>query len=82
MEGLGGIFLGTIFFVLAVPLYFFPAIMAWYRQHPSVTAVLLLNALLAWTVVGWILILLWALSGPGAVESRSAMTFKSNWPDS
>ncbi len=82
MEGLGGIILGIIFLVVAVPIYFFPAMIAWFRQHQSLAAVIMLNALLGWTVVGWIVILLWALSGPGEAESASEKTFKSNWPQS
>ncbi|MCZ6556378.1 MAG: superinfection immunity protein [SAR324 cluster bacterium] len=82
MEGLGGVFLGIIFLVGAALIYFVPAMIAWFRQHQSFAAVLMLNALLGWTVVGWIAILLWALSGPGAAESPSEKTFKSNWPQS
>ena len=82
MEGLGGIILGIISLVVAVPIYFFPALTAWYRQHQRVEAVFLVNGLVAWTVVGWIVTLLWALSGPGKAESASEKTFKSNWPES
>ncbi len=80
MEGLGGIFLGIIFLVVAAPIYFFPTMIAWFRQHESLATVIMFNALLGWTVVGWIAILLWALSGPGKAESASDKTFKSNWP--
>ena len=82
MEDLGGIISGIIFIAVAIPIYFFPAIIAWFRQHERLAAIFLLNALLGWTVVGWIATLLWALSGPGAAESSSAKTFKSDWPQS
>ena len=81
MEGLGGIIFGIIFVIVGVPLYFFPAIIAWYRQHPRLEVVFLVNALVAWTVVGWLVTLLWSFSGPGAAESPSEKTFKSNWPE-
>jgi hypothetical protein len=81
MEGLERIIVGIIFFVVAVPFYFFPAIIAWYRKHERVEVVFLVNGLVAWTVVGWIVTLLWAFSGPGAAESPSEKTFKSNWPE-
>ena len=82
MEGLGGITFGIIFLVAAALVYFFPSMIAWYRQHPNLEFVVLLNTLLAWTVVGWIAILLWVFYGPGDAGSSSAKTFKSNWPQS
>ena len=82
MEGLGGITLGIIFLVVAALVYFFPAMIAWYRQIPSLAFVVMLNALLGWTGVGWIAILMWVFYGPGEAESSSAKTFKSNWPQS
>jgi hypothetical protein len=45
--------------VLAL-LYFLPTIIAANRGH-HVTGILLLNLFLAWTGIGWIVMLLWAL---------------------
>ncbi len=82
MEGLGGIILGIIFLVVAALIYFFPAMIAWIRQHPSLAFVFMLNALLGWTVVGWIAILIWVMYGPREAGSASTKIFKSNWPQS
>ena len=82
MEGLGGLILGLIVLTVAAFIYFLPAMVAVTRQHPSLVALVTLNVLLGWTVLGWIAALMWGLSGPGKAESPSAKTFKSNWPQS
>lgn len=46
--------------VVAVPLYLIPAIMAFVRHHHNRFAILLLNALLGWTFLGWVAALVWA----------------------
>lgn len=48
--------LGTFF-------YFLPTLLALSRKHPSATAIIILNFLLGWTGLGWIIALIWSLSG-------------------
>jgi len=48
-------------FVLA--LYFVPAIIANRRGHLSASAIFALNLFLGWTVLGWIVALVWSLTG-------------------
>ncbi len=43
--------------------YFVPTILAQKYQHPKQPAILLLNIALGWTVVGWVVALIWALKG-------------------
>ena len=43
--------------------YFIPAIIAFYRGHQSVFGVFLLNFFLGWTLVGWVVALVWSVSG-------------------
>jgi hypothetical protein len=50
------------FLILSVALYFLPAIIAAVRHTHNATAILLLNLFLGWTVVGWFVALLMALS--------------------
>jgi Superinfection immunity protein/zinc-ribbon domain len=53
----------TFFLVLCAGLYFLPAIIG-SKKH-NATAILAVNVLLGWTVIGWIVALVWALSeGP------------------
>ncbi|HEV1992504.1 MAG TPA: superinfection immunity protein [Candidatus Dormibacteraeota bacterium] len=51
---------GLILFVLAVVLYFLPAIIAGSRGHHQSTAICVLDLFLGWTVLGWIIALVWA----------------------
>ena len=41
-------------------LYFLPAIVAYKRKHRNATAILVLNILLGWTLLGWAIGLIWA----------------------
>ncbi|MCO5257500.1 MAG: superinfection immunity protein [Lentimicrobium sp.] len=47
---------------LIAVIYFLPAIVG--RKHKNVTSIALLNLFLGWTVIGWIVALIWAVSVP------------------
>jgi hypothetical protein len=49
---------GIIFFFIALYIYFIPAIVG--RKHDEAIAIAVLNLLLGWTLVGWVLALVWA----------------------
>ena len=49
--------LETLLFLLV---YFLPAIVGFYRKHYRAWAIFALNLLLGWTVVGWIVAMVWA----------------------
>ena len=51
--------------------YFLPAIFAGYRGMKNFGGLLAVNFLLGWTVLGWIIALVWALSGETAQEANS-----------
>lgn len=40
--------------------YFLPTVVAKRREHPQQDAILLLNLLLGWTILGWIAALIWS----------------------
>jgi hypothetical protein len=44
--------------------YFAPAIVANRRKRPNAGAIFAVNLLLGWTVLGWVLSLVWALTTP------------------
>jgi hypothetical protein len=52
------------FFVVAIVLSFLPTILAASRHHHNVLGVFLVNFFLGWTVIGWVIALVWALSQP------------------
>jgi hypothetical protein len=55
--------------MLATLAYFFPTIAASRYRHPRQPAILYLNILLGWTVVGWVIALRWALQGSKRSDS-------------
>src|SRR5260370_12944779 len=50
----------TVGVVLA--LYFLPWIIANHRHHPQQTPIFALNLLLGWTLIGWVIAIVWALT--------------------
>ncbi len=53
-----------IFALLLIPfgaIHFLPAIIAALRHSRSVAGIFLVNLFLGWTVIGWIVALVWAL---------------------
>ncbi len=45
---------------IAVILYFVPAIVAMTRRHRNASAIFLTNLLLGWTLLGWVVALIWS----------------------
>jgi uncharacterized BrkB/YihY/UPF0761 family membrane protein len=46
--------------VTTILLYTFPWMLANHRRHPQQAAIGVLNIFLGWTVIGWIVALIWA----------------------
>ncbi len=59
-----------IFLALLAALYLTPAGIAAHRRHRNMTPILLVNLFLGWTVVGWLVALIWSttsnIEGPPA----------------
>ena len=49
-----------LIFALGTVLYFLPAIVG--RNHKQAAAITLLNLLLGWTLIGWVIALIWAVT--------------------
>lgn len=52
--GLAAAFFGTF------ALYFLPFLIAWRRGHRNETPIGLVNLIFGWTVIGWIVALIWS----------------------
>ncbi len=52
-----------VIFIISSTLYFLPSIIAFNRGHINKVVILILNLFLGWTLVGWIISLIWALTG-------------------
>jgi len=53
---------GFPFFLVGACCYFLPSIIAMARHKSNLPAILLLNLLLGWSIIGWFVALFWALS--------------------
>jgi hypothetical protein len=49
--------------IVATLIYFLPTIIALARGHLSTLAIFLLNLFLGWTLLGWIIALIWSCTG-------------------
>ena len=50
-------------FLLALLFYFAPALIAYIKKHKHRETISVLNLLFGWTLVGWVLCLVWSLLG-------------------
>jgi len=50
------------FFLISVGVYFLPTIVAVARHKTNVLGIFLVNFFLGWSVIGWIVALVWAVS--------------------
>ena len=54
--------LALLLLLIAALVYFAPALVAYQRGHENITAIFVLNVLLGWTFVGWVIALVWAFT--------------------
>lgn len=50
--------------VIGFLFYFAPSILAMLGNNDSASGVIVMNIFLGWTFIGWVIALVWALSGP------------------
>ncbi len=55
-----GLFEITII-IFAIVFYLLPSLIAYFRKHKNLVAVFMLNLFLGWTLVGWVVSLVWAV---------------------
>jgi hypothetical protein len=53
----------VILLAIIVLIYLLPTLVAFSREHPQRGWILILNLIFGWTLLGWILIFLWAALG-------------------
>lgn len=64
MEELSGV---VVIFVMAI-IYLLPGVVAISRSHPNSAAIFVLNLLLGWTLLIWVIALVWSLTNPNASQ--------------
>ena len=62
-------FVWIISVLFALVVFLLPTIIAVFRHKKNITAILVLNLLGGWTVVGWIIALVWAFA-PDRIERK------------
>jgi hypothetical protein len=62
MEQFSDILGGLFWLIFLALVYALPALVAWQRQHHSTAGIVVLNLFLGWTLLGWVLALVWACS--------------------
>lgn len=53
----------SIFFILFCAIYFLPSIFAFKKNHRNKLEIFILNFLLGWVIIGWIVAFVWASVG-------------------
>lgn len=56
--------------VVVLAVYFVPTLVAIKREHHNLGAIIALNVLLGWTLLGWVAALVWALTVVQKRDSR------------
>ena len=60
------------FFGFGLAMYFLPSLIALGRNKRDVTAIVLLNFFLGWTMIGWVVALVWAVKARASADFRSS----------
>lgn len=75
-----GSFVMILLLVLLMLVYFLPALIAKDKQDSNLICVL--NILFGWTVLVWVICLLWAISSPMKQKSIKRLAPPESWPSS
>ena len=54
--------LGLIVLVIGFAIYFLPTLVAQSRNNPAGCAIAVINIFFGWTLLGWVIALVWALA--------------------
>ena len=60
---IAGLGLPEILILVLFSLYFLPSMIAIARKHKTLWGIILVNALTAWTFVGWVTCMVWEIVG-------------------
>lgn len=70
-------FLGPLVWIAS---YFYPTIEALIRKAPNTVAIGLLNLFLGWTLVGWVLALVWAVTAKDMSQEKAVKPVERTQP--
>lgn len=61
-DNVTGKFFAIMLITVVIAIYFIPTFVARGREHKNATSITVLNLLLGWSIVGWVIALVWAYS--------------------
>ena len=61
-DAIGGLIVFILLAIVGFVFYFIPTIIAMMRNHPNAVAIMVVNLLLGWLCLGWIVALVWSLT--------------------
>lgn len=67
-SGGGSAFLGFMILIVLLGCYLLPGIIASMRKHPQQVAIWVLNLLGGWTMIGWVVAIVWAFTNSQRAE--------------
>lgn len=79
--GFSGIVL-IFFCIFGAAVYFIPTIIAFKRDKANKIAILALNFFLGWSLIGWVVSLVWALSNEQAASPQQVIVYNTAPPPS
>lgn len=63
-----------IAFLFAVGFYFIPSIIGFSRKHTNSVGIFIVNLFFGWSLIGWIVCFIWALSSKGQSQTVNVIT--------
>lgn len=67
--------------IVFIVLYFLPTIIALCRSHASLGAIIAVNVLLGWSLIGWLFAFIWSLANKGGSQNVSVINQMNNRND-
>ena len=67
----------TVAALVAIMIYFIPTMVANSRYHRNAGAIMMVNLLLGWTFIGWVIALVWAMTAD--VKEPSARKYRVHY---
>lgn len=77
-----GNLIAITFFFFGPALYLLPTYEAWKNKHPNLTSIALLNVFLGWSVLGWVVAVVWAYKKPEPGANATPMNTITTQPSS
>lgn len=71
---MGMLLRAIILYLVIIMIYILPTIIAEIKEKENIMSIFILNFLLGWTIIGWIIALIWAFM----VENKTMYVFKNN----